>query len=238
MEIKRIDVTFNTMSDSGGKDPDSASKKLKQYHKLLWNKILPNGKLFSLDDKRKGCYLYHKSELGEFFFSSDTIVHTYSRWHNTQHIIKQVPKDEMTYFYDLACTVGCFVLFPGNRINGKQTINQARGIIKKINDRFDLTLECIRRYYLNETSPLFDVFKRYDDFFALFVDFKGYCEFFLLQDLVNEDYSQVNFFLPFNGFISNPIPRDLDEYNEYKKNNIEFIKKRNKRIDAYNKQLG
>ncbi len=143
----------------------------------------------------------------------------------------------MTYFYDLACTVGTFVLFPGNRINNQFTINQARGINSRIRDRFDLTLECIRLYYQNETSPLFEVIKRYGDFLALFVDFKGYCEFFLLRDLVNEDYSQVNFFLQFNGFITNPIPKDLDEYNEYKKNNIEFIKKRNQRIDEYNKQL-
>lgn len=204
---------------------------------MLWNKQLPNGALFSLDDKHRGSYLYHKSELGEFFLSSDAIVHTYFRWANTQHIIEQVPKDDMTYFYDLACTVGTFVLFPGNKINNKFTMNQARGVNKKINDRFDLTLECIRRYYQNETSPLLEVIQRYSDFFDLFVDFKGYCEFFLLQDLVSDDNSGVRFFLPFIGFISNPIPRDLDEYNEYMKNNIEFIKKRNQRIDEYNRHL-
>jgi len=143
----------------------------------------------------------------------------------------------MKYFYDLACTVGTYVLFPGNRINNKQTINQARGINKSINDRFDLTLECIRMYYKNETSPLHEVIKRYDDFFALFSDFKGYCEFFLLQDLVNDDYTKVDFFLPFEGFVSNPIPRDLEEYTMYMRNNIDFIKKRNQRIDAYNQYL-
>jgi hypothetical protein len=237
MEINRIDVTFDTRSDSRGKDPDSASKTLKQYHKLLWSKHLPNGKMFSLDDKHRYSYLYHNSELGEYFLTSDGIIHTYSRWRNTQHIIKQVPRDEMKSFLDIACTVGGYLLFPGNKINNQYTMNQARGINKKINDRIDLTLECIRLYYQNETSPLFEVIKRYGDFFALFVDFKGYCEFFLLQDLVNEDYSKVNFFLPFYGFISNPIPRDLEEYNEYKKNKIEFIKKRNQRIDDYNKQL-
>ena len=237
MKIKPIDIAFDTRSDSNGKDPDSASKTLRRYHKLLWNKSLPNGKLFSLDDKRSGCYLYHKSELGEFFFSSDAIVHTYFHWGITQHIIEQVPKDEMKYFYDLACTVGTYVLFPGNRINNKQTINQARGINKSINDRFDLTLECIRMYYKNETSPLHEVIKRYDDFFALFSDFKGYCEFFLLQDLVNDDYTKVDFFLPFEGFVSNPIPRDLEEYTMYMRNNIDFIKKRNQRIDAYNQYL-
>jgi len=237
MEIKRIDITFDTRSDSKGKDPDSASKTLKQYHKLLWSKPLPGGKLFRLDDKRSGSYLYHKSELGEFFLSSDSVIHTYFRWPKTQHIIAQVPKDVMNYFYTLAWTVGGFMVFPGNSINRKHTMNQARGINKRINDRFDLTMECIRMYYQDETSPLFEAIKRYDDFFSLFVDFKGYCEFFMLQDLVNDDYTRVNFFLPFEGFISNPIPRDLDEYNVYMKNNIDFIKKRNQRIDAYNKQI-
>ncbi len=87
MEINQIDVTFDVRTDSRGKDPDSASKTLKQYHKLLWSKHLPNGKMFSLDDKRRYCYLYHKSELGEYFLSSDSIVHTYFQWPINQHII-------------------------------------------------------------------------------------------------------------------------------------------------------
>jgi|GEM_PF-5447830 len=53
MEIKRIDTTYDTRSDSKGKDPDSASIPLKQYHKLLWSKPLPGGKLFTLADKKK-----------------------------------------------------------------------------------------------------------------------------------------------------------------------------------------
>jgi hypothetical protein len=43
-------------------------------------------------------------------------------------------------------------------------MNQARGVSKMIDDRFDLTLECIRRYYKNESSPLFETIKRYSDF--------------------------------------------------------------------------
>ena len=49
------------------------------------------------------------------------------------------------------------MVFPGNRIDGKYTINVARGLNKKIADRMDLTLECIRRHYLGEDSPLRDV---------------------------------------------------------------------------------
>ena len=36
-------------------------------------------------------------------------------------------------------------LFPGNQIGRKMTINAARGCHPRINDRFDLTVECIRR---------------------------------------------------------------------------------------------
>ena len=47
------------------------------------------------------------------------------------------------------------------------TINGARGVNHKIQDRFDLTLECIRRFYLNEFSPLKDTLNRYKTFFKL-----------------------------------------------------------------------
>ena len=49
------------------------------------------------------------------------------------------------------------------------TINGARGVNHKIQDRFDLTLECIKRFYIEEDSPLTEVFKRYSQFFNLFL---------------------------------------------------------------------
>ena len=47
----------------------------------------------------------------------------------------------------------------------------------------DLTLECVRRYYRHEDSPLAPVLGRYAGFFALFEDFQGYVDFFLLQPI-------------------------------------------------------
>ena len=78
MQTGLIDITFNVFSDTPeGKDPDSFSPTLRRYHHILWNKKLPNGKLFSLDlDTPK--LLHHKSELGEFYLSSDQIGNTYS----------------------------------------------------------------------------------------------------------------------------------------------------------------
>ena len=105
-----------------------------------------------------------------------------------------------------------------------------RGLSAKIKDRFDLTLESIRLYYSNQSSPLSGTFERYSDFFELFVDFKGYVEFFLLQDLVAEDFASVRFHLPFTSFDNSPLPNDAGEYLEYKNNTIRFIKARNLRL--------
>ena len=230
-----IDVTYDVRKDSSGKDPDSHSKILKMYHKYLWSKKLPNGKDFFLVDSVDGWYLDHNSDLGKYYLTSDAFIHTYSTWKRNQDLIKQIPEKEIEYFNYISYTIGGCILFPGNRINGLSTLNQERGTNKYINDRMDLTLECIRRYYDNENSPLFETIKRYDDFFELFSNFKGYCEYFLLQDLTIENYSKIKYFLPFSGFEYNILPKNTDEYFEYKKNSIEFLNKRNEKIVEYNR---
>jgi hypothetical protein len=191
--------------------------------------------MFDLYDYSQGKRIYHKSELGEFILSSDAITHTYSctRLKKMQEIIDVVPKEHLERFYELACTIGSYCVFPAKKVDNKNTINQARGMNVLIKDRFDLTLECIRRYYKNEESPLYQDLKRYNEFFMLFADFKGCCDFFLLQDLVSGDYSQVNFYLPFDDFKRNPLPIDKDEYMIYSNKTIEFIEKRNARIKIY-----
>src|SRR5271166_2988709 len=74
---------------------------------------------------------------------------------------------------------------------------------------------------------------RYRDFFALFEDFSGYVEFFLLQDLVTDDCCAVRFFMPFDDFNTSSVPRDSDAYKEYRHLSIEFIKARNRRIGQH-----
>ena len=107
------------------------------------------------------------------------------------------------------------------------------GFNRQIADRFDLTLECIRRHYLGLRSPLGETLARYSDFFALFEDFGGYVDFFMLQDLVTEDCSAVRFFMPFDDFNTPAVPRDGDTYKEYRRLSIEFIEARNRRIGRY-----
>jgi hypothetical protein len=226
-----IDVTFNFYTDANGGDPDKTSPTLRSYHKMLWSKLLPNGQSFELDNKKSGAYLYHKSELGEFKLGSDAITHSYRNQARKQWLIKQIP-NEVIELFDTGSTIGAYTLFPNKQIDGKNTINQARGVNSLIDDRFDLTLECIRLFYSRQQSPLYDTFLRYNDFFDLFGNFKGYIDFFLLNDLVDENET-IKFYLPFDNFKTRPTFADIEEYLIYKKGVMEFIKARNIRIEKY-----
>ena len=88
-----IDTSFNFYSDANGGDPDSTSPTLKKYHKLLWNKALPNGAQFELTDKKSGAYLYHNSEQGEFNLGSDAITHSYKNQTRKQWLVRQIPNE-------------------------------------------------------------------------------------------------------------------------------------------------
>lgn len=48
-------------------------------------------------------------------------------------------------------TIGGHITFPAHRKDGFR-INQARGVNRKISHRFDLTLECIKRFHKNGKS--------------------------------------------------------------------------------------
>lgn len=229
-----IDTTFNVYSDAKGRDPDSTSPTLRSYHKFLWSKPLPNGKIFELTNSKSGVYLYHYSDLGEFCLGSDAITHSY-RNHRRKAWLTQQIQDDVREVFEAGSTIGAYTLFPNNRVEGKHTINQARGVNSLIDDRFDLTLECIRLFYLGQGSPLYDTFLRYKNFFDLFESFAGYINFFLLNDLVDED-QKIKFYLPFDNFNTKPSFSDIDDYWRYKKGVLNFIKSRNKRIDTYTNQ--
>ncbi len=224
-----IDIGFDFQAEAGGRDSDRYSPTLQEYHRILWSKPLPNGNVFRLI-KISENRLYHKSDLGEFFLSSDRAIATFTRRENLKNIISQVSTDEIENFYQLSNTIGGIVIWPCNRINNKITINGDRGFNRKISDRFDLTIECVRRYYQSETSPLYETFKRYSNFFSLFNDFKGYIDFFLLQDIVSSDYSTVKIATPFDNFNTPPVPSCIEEYLIYKDNTIKFLEARNARI--------
>lgn len=243
--MENIDIAFDFTTDTpgywtnfwernhglgaGGNDPDASSKTLQKYHQILWSKKLPNGELMDLSMGKGPAYLTWKS----FRFGSDSITASF-RYHRYKNMLQQVENvlpNYKAYIEDYlrkSYTIGGAVIFP-KRMGG---INQSRGCHPFIKDRWDLTLECIRRYYSGQKSPLFDVLQNDKDFFDLFVDFKGYVDFFYLQDCVNADYSEVNIWLGDEGFTSSPLPQTVEAYLSWIENNLRFVKKRNARIYA------
>lgn len=229
-----IDTSFDFRTDAGGKDPDSYSPTLRGHHKLLWSKPLPNGAMFDLDDATPGEYLHHESVLGEFWLASDSVIPTFQGYLTMASVLDQIPQTEIEEFETIGYTIGGMMVFPSDRVANKQTINGARGFNPRIRDRMDLTLECIRRHYAcddPQAYPLGDVLARYADFFALFEDFRGYVQFFLLDDLVTDDYRSVRFFMPFDDFTTPALPRSVAAYREYRDRSVEFVQARNRRIE-------
>ena len=226
-----IDTTFDVYSDTPtNKDPDSHSPTLRLYHQVLWSKSLPDGSTFDLATNSPKSYLQHHSRLGEFSLSSDSIGHTYKYVKAMSRIIQEMPEWEIDQFFSICSTIGAYIVFPSRRIEGKPTINGARGLHSKIRDRFDLTLECIRLHYQGEGSPLSETLARYTDFFALFGSFEGYVDYFLLQDLVSKDGTSVSFFIPFRDFDGSPLPGNVYEYRSYKDSLVSFVIARNDRM--------
>jgi len=225
-----IDTSFDFRTEPNCKvDPDRRSPTLQKYQALLFTKPLPSGAMFTLSDKTSGLdrVLIYESEVEAFELSSDTIVNS--------------SKGPLKAFYELMpaeanlawhrSSIGARILFPSTALNG-WTINQARGMHPAIKDRFDLTLEAIRRHYAGDESPLSDVMARYDDFFRLFETFEGYVHFFLLDDLVRHDGS-IRFYVPFDDYVKPPLPATFDDYVAFRKAQVEFVVARNQRIDVY-----
>lgn len=153
-----IDTTFDFHSDSDGRDPDKYSQKLLEYHQLLWNKELPSGARFNLRPE-PGAYLVHRSALGVLFLASEAFT-TRLRG-KAAGVIRSIPTENLPRY--IGYTVGSTLVFPGNRIGRKMTINGVRGFHPRIADRPDLTLECIRRCYLGELpNPLAAPLARYE----------------------------------------------------------------------------
>ena len=246
MKIKEIDVNFDFTTDTkgfwegfwnrknglgaGGADPDSRSKTLRLYSQLLWSKPLPNGEVMELEDGRSKYYLRWK----DFYFSNNSITASF-RYYRNKEFLERVklatPNYQQyveTYLHKLY-QIGGEVILPSSVMG----INQTRGFKAEIRDRWDLTLECIRRHYNGEDSPLAKVLDKNKSFFDLFVNFKGYVDFFFFQDCVDETYSKVNLWLDTPLFIKNPIPQTVEQYKEFINMEIDFVEKRNKRINDY-----
>jgi hypothetical protein len=133
-------------------------------------------------------------------------------------------------FLDPPYTIGQSIIWPLRKKDG--SINTAR-VQGKVSDRIDLTLECVRRHYAAEWSPLAKRFDVYADFFALFDDFEGYVRFFLLDDLVDPTYTSVHIPTAFDGFNRNAAPATLDEFVTLREATLDFIDRRQRRMVAW-----
>lgn len=209
-----------------GKDPDAMSKTLQAYHQLLWSKPLPNGEVMNLSIGNNYNYLTWKN----FRFGSDSICTSfrYVKYRKQLKEVSSVLPDYKAFienFIRKTYTIGGSIIFPK-----ENSINRARGCNPFIRDRWDLTLECIRRYYKNEESPLSQTLNKNKDFFDLFVDFKGYVDFFYLQDCVSSDYRSVHFWLGDGNFLDNTMPQTVDEYLWWMEKQLEFVEKRKERV--------
>jgi hypothetical protein len=225
--MNEIDIDFDFRQDSKCGDPDTDSQKLYEAHKLLWTKMLPCGKNLDLKiigDSNSRFLLKNNLYTN---FSSDRMCPHFDGKYNGKFDgwLSDIEREELKH---KVRTIGGHIIFPAHKKNGF-TINQARGVSRIICDRFDLTLECIKRFYDNEQNPLYDTLLRYKDFFDLFIDFKGYVDFFMLQDFIDEK-GQIKFSLPFDNFIRPALPQNVDEYIKYKNHTIELMNNRNKRI--------
>lgn len=245
MTIGRIDTSYDFTMDApgywdgfwgrkgglgaGGSDPDVSSPTLKRYHQMLWSRRLPNGEVLKLEPDPDG---YLRSR--DMRFGSDSITASF-RYRDCREMLGAVARLLPDYrslvenFLHRAYTVGGMIIFPRH----PGSINQCRGTNRVIRDRWDLTLECIRRFYRGEPSPLSEALGRDRSFFDLFVDFKGYVDFFFLQDCVTDDYEKVRFWLGKGDFCESPLPRMAKEYLSFIEAELDFVERRNASIRAW-----
>ena len=215
-------------------DPDGKSQRLKMDQYSLYRRELPNGEFFDLWLLLNTYKLVWNGET----FGSDSIIVSFRRKDEHADDRSEGDFDVVDRFAERdgyrewverylreSYTIGGEIIFPTSN-----SINQAKGMNMGVADRFDLTLWCIQCYY--EKTPadnyyldqLVDVIKRNAWFFDKFINFRGYVDFFLLQDCVDEDYN-TKLFLDHTG-----RPNSVEEYEIFMDRQMEFLRKRNKRI--------
>ena len=216
----------------GGEDPDAQSKTLQLYHQALWSRKLPCGETMDLKIGTGPNYLQWK----DLRFGSDSIFASF-RYHKYRYLLDEVQKAVPDYrsfvenYLHKSYTIGGMMIFPKR----PGSINQNRGTNRQLCDRWDLTLECIRRYYNNEDSPIFTTLAKDKTFFDLFVDFKGFVNFFFLQDCVSKDYSRVDFWYGNGDFSEDPLPKTVEQYLLWIERQLTFVGNRNARISDFYK---
>lgn len=234
------DLDFASHYDREG-DPDRDCERLYLWHQALCSRPVDGVGPFEIEVSHDWSYglMLRSPDGAAFRLGSDAIIPTWSTpgwtYRFPPDLVAEIQRD-VDGFLRVASTFGAYVLFPRNGLGQTgPTINQARGVHPQIADRFDLTLECIRRHYLDPAmeSPLANRLNYYSDFFELFGDFDTYLRFFLLDDLVTADRASVRSFLDGEAVTSFPAPAFVvtpSEYTAYRVNSMRFVQARNDRI--------
>lgn len=224
-----FDPYFDFQAEAGGRDADRWSPTLQLYHRALWSKPLPSGNALHLELASQNRLLL-RAEGREFFVSSDRAIATWRKKPALLALLDPAAREIHAKFVRHSDTMGGIVIWPSQRIANKITINGHRGFSSRIADRLDLTLECVRRHYENQLSPLTETFKRYDFFFDLFENFRGYVDFFGFQDWVLSNYDEVIMTMPFDDFQTSGYPKSASDFISYINRTSALITARNDRL--------
>lgn len=165
-----MDITFDyrkIKQNGSWDDPDLVSEELKQAHKVLWSKQLPNGEISNLKEglvigyKNEREYLVLETSHVKYKLTSDSMINSYlgGNVNRLGETINLISDEEKIEFLRLGYTIGNFILFPGNQVSMMETINVKRQLVYQ--DRFDFTLDAIRKYYLGENSALYECLSKY-----------------------------------------------------------------------------
>jgi len=235
--VTDFDPAFSFYDDPDvpeGGDADKYSLILREYHQALWSKPLPTGAILDLRADEYGISVTSPAELTHLRLSSDTIASTHSNYRHRgiDALWNLLPAEDQLRYDRRFYTIGGFIVFPRH----SNSINQRRGTDGRIDDRFDLTLECIRLYYEGVTdldlNPLGDVLRADSHFFDLFGrgadGFASYVSFFHLGELAGD--GRIRWFDGFTGdswtFEVSPLPKNLDAYRRYLDNVLRFVRDR------------
>lgn len=228
MNDQLIDVNYQFHICKNGNekfDIDLQCREIYDYHKVLWQKKLPNGKMlnFEIRKNRAGYFLFEMNS--KIRFGSDSILHTYRNYSKgkIKNLIKEFDRNDLNRFYEKITTIGGYIIFPKHM----NSLNQRKGNSPLVEDRFDITLNSIRKFYQNENTdyPLRKELENDREFFSWFVDFESYVSFFYLDDLVDRKSGEILFFSE-----DKPLPISKASYLKYKDNVLSFLEKRNRRI--------
>ena len=238
-----VDEIFANSSNKS-KDPDKYSKRLGKIHCILWNSRNKLGNLEwnplnRLKTTINGMeYVFTPDSITNSFRNSDRLVRGLNI--KEKDAISNYGSKVQTLVDEYAktdYTIGSSIIFPIS-IGGVPigyTMNKARGLNQQVHDRFDYTLECIKRYYdKNTNNPLQSALEKSSAFFDIFNGFDEYVHFFFLEDLIDRDGNVISFTNKID--FDNPFPTNKDDYYKCLSNTMEFVKKRNKRIQDWCKQ--